>query len=352
MSPSPIFSEHIFSHSRSDLEQALLANGFSPSHAKPLYQHTFGNGAKTQLPDKVIRILQKQLEVLPLEEVDRKISKYDESCKFLFRLHDGKMVETVLMPEANRVTVCVSSQVGCAQACTFCHTGRMGLIRNLSVSEIIGQVYAAQQALPNFGFRSVSGQPLTRVTNVVFMGMGEPLDNVAALCSALRILMDPAGFGIAPRRLTVSTAGHLDGLRQVFSEGLSVSLALSLHSPFSAQRSQLMPINRRYPLEEVIAFLRANEDYYKPPVFIQYTMIKGVNDDPRHADELVSMCAGLPIKVNIIPFNTFDGSTFNSPSRENISMFRSIFAKSKIRTMVRYSKGQDISAACGQLLTR
>lgn len=284
------------------------------------------------------------------------LSRYDGTVKFLGKLSDHALIETVLMPEKGRVTVCVSSQVGCAQACSFCHTGRMGLKRHLTAGEIVAQVMMVNRWMrlnpgwcADFGFQND-----VAVSNLVFMGMGEPLDNVPELVKGIDILTDPLGLAMAPRRISVSTAGHLDGLKALLRQRPSVNIAFSLHATSETVRSQLMPINRRWPMTEVLAFIR---DYYsrclpKRKVLIQYTLINGVNDSLAHAKELVELLKNLPIKLNIIPLNEIDPSRFQSPQAQTLEAFKNYIHQAGIRVMIRYSKGQDIAAACGQLAVK
>ena len=280
------------------------------------------------------------------------VSRYDRSVKFLFELQDGSLVETVLMPERQRITLCVSSQVGCGQACTFCHTGRMGLLRNLDAGEIVGQLVSANMWIANNSdWLGALGLPQNqRVTNIVFMGMGEPLDNVNAVADAITIMTDPFGPGLALRRISVSTAGHLDGLTQLLNLHPDVRIALSLHSPIESERSKIMPINRRWPLAMVLEALREAPTQKNHGILIQYTLINGVNDSQRHAEELVRVTSGLKVKINLIPLNEIDPSRFTSPAATAVEEFRNFLHKSGLRVMVRYSKGQDIAAACGQLV--
>jgi 23S rRNA (adenine2503-C2)-methyltransferase len=296
------------------------------------------------------------------EATDILVSRYDHSVKFLFQLPGvapaespsaESRIETVLMPEKNRITLCVSSQVGCRQACTFCHTGRMGLQRNLTAGEIVGQLVAANAwiaAHPQW-LEDLKLPPFQRVTNIVFMGMGEPLDNVEEVARAIEIMTDALGPAIALRRISVSTAGHLDGLARMLELHPQVRLALSVHSPFEAERSRIMPINRRWPLSAVLAAIHRAQQTQPHEVLLQYTLIHGVNDSLEHARELVRITEGLRIKVNLIPLNEIDPSRFCSPARESVEAFRDYLHQSGLRVMVRYSKGQDIAAACGQLVS-
>jgi 23S rRNA (adenine2503-C2)-methyltransferase len=255
------------------------------------------------------------------------------------------------MPEARRLTLCLSSQVGCAQACVFCHTGRMGLKRNLSAGEIVAQVITADRWLrahPEWFARTRlgAGAARMRVTNIVFMGMGEPLDNVDAVADAVGILASPYGLALGWRRISVSTAGHLDGIEAISARIPGVRLALSVHSVDDAKRSKIMPINRRWPLATVIARLRE----LRADVLFQYTMIQGVNDSLEEAAALVALTRGLDAKVNLIPLNPVGPSRLVAPSADAIQAFRDVLHHAGVRVMVRYSKGQDIAAACGQLV--
>ena len=279
-------------------------------------------------------------------------SSYDHSVKFLVTLADGGEVEAVLMPEKRRITLCVSSQVGCAQGCVFCHTGRMGLKRSLTAGEIVGQVVGADQWLrdhPDF-LAEAHLPPGQRLTNVVFMGMGEPLDNVEAVISAHGILTDPWGLALGIGRVTISTAGHLPGIQRLLAAQPRARLALSVHSVEPQARSRIMPINRRWPLAEVVTELRRRLGPDGTPVMFQYTMIAGVNDSPAEASRLADLVAGLNAKINLIPLNDIAASRLTAPTPEVIQAFRDVLYDRGIRVMVRYSKGQDIAAACGQLI--
>lgn len=335
----------------------ILANqGYSQVHFKPLYQYFYRaeadqNKLLAKLPRDLIRHF-KNNYAFPQIKVARELqSKYDASVKFLLRLEDGQLVESVLMPEKSRMTLCISSQVGCRQACSFCHTGRMGLSRNLEAGEIVGQVIAANQWLSSHTswLESVKLPTNQQVSNVVFMGMGEPLDNVPGVSTALKIMLSPQGLSLAPRRVTVSTAGHLDGLKELLAENLGVGIALSLHIPDSRERSRIMPINRKYPLSEVLQYLRTAPAGKNRHFLIQYTMIAGINDSLEHAQKLANLLTGINVKVNLIPLNSFDATSFGPPEPDDLHSFQGHLLKSGIRCMIRFSKGQDIEAACGQL---
>ncbi len=341
---------------RHDLENLCAGMGTSTQHARTLMYAAYRvmEIEPWRLPGLPQKLHTQGVDIFGAPAVvfaKAEQSAYDHSVKFLARLADGSAVETVLMPERNRITLCVSSQVGCAQACSFCHTGRMGLKRHLSAGEIVGQVMAANHWLRSHpDWLSAARLPSrAKVSNVVFMGMGEPLDNVEAVIKALRIMTDPHGLAMARRRLSVSTAGHLDGMKILLRDMPQVSLALSLHAPDEALRSRLMPINRRWPLAEIFAFLRQHT-WGKQSLLIQYTLIRGVNDDVRYAEALVDLVAGLPIKINLIPFNAFGVSAYQNPTADVVEAFRDALYRRGMRVMIRYSKGQDIAAACGQLV--
>lgn len=283
---------------------------------------------------------------------EARVSGYDLSVKFRVDLRDGSQVEAVLMPEKKRLTLCLSSQVGCAQACVFCHTGRMGLKRQLTTGEIVGQVVAADRWIrehPEW-LAGTRLPPSQRVTNIVFMGMGEPLDNVDAVTTALGILTDPYGLGLGQARISVSTAGHLDGIEKLFAAMPQARLALSVHSTDDARRSRIMPINRKWPLAVVLERLKGLVGSDGPPVMLQFTLIRDVNDSIEEAERLAALAVGLNAKVNLIPLNEVGPSRLTAPPPERIQAFRDVLHRAGLRVMVRYSKGQDIAAACGQLV--
>lgn len=340
------------------LERLCAEQGWSKVHARDLFRNAYKSLSATpwsdgRFPRGLTVALGERFE-LPLPRIiEAHESGYDQSVKFLLELADGSQIESVLMPESRRMTLCLSSQVGCAQACVFCHTGRMGLKRNLSAGEIVGQVMVANRWLAahsEWFARTRLGAASTamRVTNIVFMGMGEPLDNVDAVADAVDILANPYGLALGLRRISVSTAGHLDGIEAICARIPGVRLALSVHSVDDAKRSKIMPINRRWPLATVIERLRALD----ADVLFQYTMIQGVNDSSAEAESLIALTRGLDAKVNLIPLNPVGPSRLAAPTAEAIQAFRDVLHKAGVRVMVRYSKGQDIAAACGQLVVQ
>jgi len=268
----------------------------------------------------------------------------DGTCKWLMGFGGGNAVETVFIPEPKRGTLCISSQVGCALNCSFCSTGAQGFSRNLSASEIIGQVWQAAQALGH----ERNGQ--RRITNVVLMGMGEPLLNFDAVVSALSLMRHDLGFGLAAKRVTLSTAGMVPGIYRL-RDTIDVALAVSLHAPEDELRETLVPLNRKYPIREL---MQSCADYvsdkHKRTVTFEYTLIDGVNDHPDHARKLVKLLRRLPSKLNLIPFNPFPGTGYRCSPEPRIRAFQEIVMKGGLIATVRKTRGDDIDAACGQLV--
>lgn len=273
----------------------------------------------------------------------------DGTRKWVLEVGNGSHVEAVLIPVGdNRRTLCVSSQVGCSLDCSFCSTGKQGFQRNLTPAEIIGQVWVAQKS---FGPRKDSSN--RPVTNVVMMGMGEPLMNYQPAVNAMRIMLDDNGYGLSKRRVTLSTSGLVPQLDQL-GDDMDVSLAISLHAPNDELRNQLVPINRKYPIQEL---LDACKRYLKKcgdsrEVTVEYTLIAGVNDQQQHALELAALLKQLPCKINLIPFNPFPGSGYERPSRNQVMRFQNWLHEQGYSAPIRTTRGEDIDAACGQLVGR
>ncbi len=278
--------------------------------------------------------LKKIAHITPPRIIQESITQ-DGTCKWLMRLDDGNAIETVFIPERTRGTLCVSSQVGCALNCSFCATGREGFNRNLSLAEIIGQVFIAVERY--------------KVTNVVMMGMGEPLLNYAPVVAALEWMLDDAAYGLSKYRVTVSTSGVLPQM-MTLKKDLPVSLAVSLHAPTNALRSQLVPLNKKYPLEQLIPICR---DYFpkgaKQKVLFEYVMLEGINDSISQAKGLIHLLRELPCKVNLIPFNPFPGTQYKTSSAQAIDIFRDCLMKAGLNTRIRRQRGDEVAAACGQL---
>jgi len=264
----------------------------------------------------------------------------DGTRKWAIEMSGGNRVETVFIPEEKRGTLCVSSQIGCALACTFCSTAKQGFNRNLSVSEIIGQLYVAQQRLG----------PEKRITNVVMMGMGEPLLNFDNVVAAMNLMMDDFTFGLSKRRVTVSTSGIVPAMYRL-NQVCDVSMAVSLHAANDELRNELVPINQKYPLSELMAACR---EYAKqgPRKYItfEYVMLDGINDSIQDARLLTRLLKKVPSKINLIPFNPFPNSAYQCSSAETIARFKDVLHKAGIVTTIRKTRGEDIDAACGQLV--
>jgi len=271
--------------------------------------------------------------------VERRTPSQDGSEKFVFRFPDDARVQSVLMPDGDRLTLCLSTQVGCGFGCAFCHTGTMGLERNLGAGEIIGQVVGIAQALA----------PGRRITHVVYMGMGEPLANYQATIRSLRLLTDPQALGFSPRRVTVSTVGLVGGIERLARENIRINLAISLHATSNEIRDRIMPVNRGFAIEELLAACRRFPLPFRQRMTFEYVLLEGVNDAPEDARRLVRLLKGIRAKVNLIPFNDWDGSPFSRPPLPRIVAFQGLLLERGITATVRWSKGEDIGAACGQL---
>lgn len=287
--------------------------------------------------------LEQIAEIQLPEMVSEQISK-DGTHKWLLKLDCGNCIETVFIPESTRGTLCVSSQVGCGLNCSFCSTAKQGFNRNLTVAEIIGQVWLGVRALSQKNtFHD------KQITNIVMMGMGEPLLNFEQVVSAMDLMMDDFAYGLSKRRVTLSTSGLLPEM-ELLKARSPVSLAVSLHAPTNALRNQLVPVNKKYPLSELMALCK---HYFtresKRKVTFEYVMLKDVNDQPEHADQLIKLLRDMPAKVNLIPFNPFPLTQYQCSSQDNINAFRDRLISKGINTITRKTRGDDIDAACGQL---
>jgi 23S rRNA (adenine2503-C2)-methyltransferase len=274
-----------------------------------------------------------------LPEVERRTPSQDGSQKLVLRYEDGARVQAVLMPDGERLTLCVSTQVGCGFGCAFCFTGTMGLERNLSAGEIVAQVMVARAGL-------AAGE---RLTHIVYMGMGEPLANYTATVKSLRLLTDPQAFGFSPRRITVSTVGLVGGIERLARENLRVNLAISLHATSNEIRDRIMPVNRGFAIEELLAACRRFPLPFRQRMTFEYVLLDGVNDAPEDARRLVKLLKGIRAKINLIPFNDWEGSGFARPPLPRILAFQALLLEHGITATIRWSKGEDIGAACGQL---
>lgn len=325
--------------------QALLEAAGEPSfRAKQLCHWVYKRqatsvSAMTDLPERLRQQLQAQVYI-SVPTVLRQQHSADGTEKFLFVLADGNQVESVLIPAEDRRTLCISTQVGCAIGCKFCLTAQGGLVRSLRPAEIIGQI---------LHFLTPGKEPERTFTNIVFMGMGEPLDNFRGTVQALRILTADWGVGISPRRITVSTSGLVRRLEAFGREDLKVNLAVSLNATTDAIRTQIMPINKAYPIETLLAACRAFPLAARQRITFEYVLLADVNDSLADAQRLVTLLQGLRCKVNLLPFNEVPGTPYRRPSDAAVQRFQEYLVQHYISAFVRQSRGRDISAACGQL---
>ncbi len=324
--------------------------GEKPFRAKQVmrWMHQMGAADFAAMTD-LAKSLREKLQQVAVIQPPRILSEHrsaDGTVKWLIDTGGANAVETVFIPEDDRGTLCVSSQVGCALACTFCSTGRQGFNRNLAASEIIGQLWLANKALG----RDPKGERI--ISNVVMMGMGEPLTNFDNLVTALRIMLDDHAYGLSRRRVTVSTSGIVPAMDRL-REACPVALAVSLHAPNDGLRDEIVPINRKYPLRELMAACQrylasAPRDF----ITFEYVMLDGVNDTPAHARELIALTRDVPCKFNLIPFNPFPNSGYVRSRPEAIRRFREMLVGAGYVVTTRKTRGDDIDAACGQLAGR
>jgi len=350
--------------SRAELAAAVAEIGEAPFRAKQLWHWIYHQGVTTfDLMSSIARPLQAKLAahfvVGRPQTVMAQLSE-DSTQKFLFRFRDGQEAETVYIPSPHedRGAVCISSQVGCTLSCRFCHTGTQTLTRNLGAAEIVGQFMAARDAYAEWpgpdalkGGEAKDGQSARLLSNIVFMGMGEPLYNYVNVAKAITILMDNEGIALSRRRITLSTSGVVPMMDRAGAE-LGVNLAVSLHAVRDALRDEIVPLNRKYPIAELIAACRRYPGASNARrITFEYVMLKGVNDTPADAHELVRLIAGMPAKVNLIPFNPWPGSAYETSTPAVIERFAKIVMEAGFASPVRSPRGRDILAACGQLRT-
>ena len=328
-----------------ELEQALEGLGHPRFHGRQIFQWIHKRGmTEFALMSDLGRDLRVQLAArftISTPHVERKERSVDGTTKFLLRLADGKLIESVYIPDTPAQTFCISTQVGCAMRCAFCLTGKMGIERNLTAGEIAGQVRVLARELGMLDGRF----------NIVLMGMGEPLHNYEATMKALRMLADEHGFGLSARRMTLSTVGVLPALERLATEPLMPNLAISLHSTTEDQRDMLVPINRKYGLKELLDTCRRFPLKRRERITFEYVLLQDVNDTDEDARRLVRLLHGIRAKVNLLPLNEAAGIPFERPSDERVNRFARVLAEHGITVSVRKSRGRDIRAACGQLIT-
>lgn len=337
--------QEICSLSLEDLKSWMAQNGEKPFRAAQVFDWIYSKDAAsfdamTNLAKELRAKLSSHFSYPSLKWARTLESEDLETVKFLWELPDGKKVESVLIISGDRRTVCISCQVGCPARCAFCASGKEGLIRNLSPGEIVEQVLHINRILKHKG---------ERVSHLVFMGMGEPLENYDAVVKAIQIFNLYEAFNISQRRITVSTVGVVEGIHRLSKEELSVNLVLSLHAPNQHIRKKIIPYARKYPLEEILMAMDNYSRETKRDITYEYTLISGINDRIEHATELAQLLSGKQCTVNLIPYNPVDGLNLNRPEKENIEGFRETLESAGINTTWRYTKGKDIAAACGQL---
>lgn len=326
--------------------------GEKPFRAQQVMQwiHQFGVQDFDQMSNisKALREKLKRVAVVQGPDITYQNISKDGTRKWLMQMPGGSSVETVLIPEGNRGTLCISSQIGCALDCSFCSTGKQGFNRNLSAEEIVGQIWNAIAS-----FEDLDRSKDRPVTNVVMMGMGEPLLNFENVMDAVDIMMDDFAYSISKRRLTISTAGVVPAIEEMKSR-TDASIAISLHAPNDELRNELVPVNKKYPIDMLLSSVRSYLDGLadKRKATIEYTLLAGVNDRKVHADQLIKVLKGLPCKINLIPFNPFPGSGYKKPSNMEVRRFQEWLMAAGYITTVRTTRGDDIDAACGQLVGR
>ncbi len=333
----------IKSLSEKELGQKIKDEGQEAYRAKQIFRWLYKVGVKSfeemlDIPLEMRHILKKKFHITHPATLDSKASLIDGTTKYLFKLEDGATIESVFLPEKNRNTICLSSQVGCKMNCSFCASAPFGFVRNLRPSEIVDEVLAIR-----------SKKPDCPITNLVFMGIGEPLDNYDNVMRAIRLFNDKDAFNIGARRITISTCGLIPGIKKLMDENLQLELSVSLHSADEGVRSELIPVNKRYPLRDL---MQACRDYIKKTgriITFEYIMIKGVNCSAEDAFKLSKLLKGIKCKVNTIAYNQIKARGYEAPGAGDIRIFMNTLKNNGINAISRKSKGEDIDAGCGQL---
>jgi 23S rRNA (adenine2503-C2)-methyltransferase len=329
---------------REELERALAALDVPRFHGSQIYQWIHRRGvtdpsAMSDLSVDLRKHLAASVEI-STPTLESKQTSSDGTTKFLFRLTDGRRIESVHIPDTPAETFCISTQVGCAMKCAFCLTGKMGLVRHLTAGEIVGQVRRL----------ATETHLLDKPFNIVLMGMGEPLHNYDAVMKALRMLADERGLAVAPRRVTLSTVGLIPALKRLATEPLMPNLAISLHATTEAQRDELVPLNQKHRLAELLEVCRTFPLKRRGRITFEYVLLNGVNDTPDDAKRLAKLMHGIKAKVNLLPLNEAAGIPFTRPTEDRVNAFAQILVDRGVTVSVRKSRGRDIRAACGQLI--
>ncbi len=347
--PAAAVKINLLGMDRKSMQEYFTSIGEKPWRADQILKWVHFNGiADFQLMTNLSKDLRAKLTetaevVVPEILLEKKAE--DGTYKWLLRLYDGNCIETVYIPEKTRGTLCISSQVGCILNCDFCSTGKQGFSRNLTTAEIISQLWIAVRQLSK-----ENGLHDRSVTNVVMMGMGEPLLNFDNVIPALNLMLDDFAYGLSKRRVTVSTAGVVPALIEL-QKVSDVALAVSLHAPNDELRNKLVPLNKKYPLTELMEVCRSYfKDDHRRSITMEYVMLDGINDTPLHARQLIRILEGVQAKVNLIPFNPFPHTDYQRSDMDTIQCFRDILMKSGLNTTIRRTRGDDIDAACGQLV--
>lgn len=335
--------------SPTELEDVIVAAGLPKFRAKQLWRWVWRHGLTNfdEMSDlgKAVRAQFAEMFTLDRPAVTQRLKSTDGTIKWLLKFADGNEAETVYIPDRDRGTLCISSQVGCTLTCSFCHTGTQKLVRNLSIDEICGQVMLAMDELGDWP----AGRPERKLTNIVLMGMGEPLFNYENVAAAMKIIMSGEGVGLSKRRITLSTSGVVPEIKRA-GEELGVNLAISLHAVRDDLRNELVPINRKHNLEELIEACRNYPGLSNARrITWEYVMLDGVNDSDQDCAQLLKLIKGIPSKLNLIPFNPWPGSPYECSSPDRIEAFAQKVLKAGYASPVRTPRGQDIMAACGQL---
>ena len=333
--------KNLKSFSSPELEAFLISLGMKRYRANQVYQWLYQKGAAsfdemTNLSKEERTALNEKVYISSLILIKKQTAS-DGTEKYLFELEDGNRIESVLIPDEKRLTLCISTQVGCSMGCRFCLTGKGGLKRNLEAHEIVDQALA------------VKGLLNKRITNIVLMGMGEPLANYDNTIAALKILLDENALNFSSRKVTLSTAGLIPQIDKLGKEGVKVNLAISLNAATDDVRNKIMPINKKYPIKELIACCKRFPLPKRRRITFEYVMLKDINDTKEDAERLCKLLKGVPCKVNLIPFNEYEGCEFKKPDEKSVERFRGILIEHHIMSITRKSKGAEISAACGQL---